>query len=304
MERHHMIAEITIQKIRRSNIINPVFSILIPSWNNLAYLKLCIESIRSHSHFRHQVIVHINENRDGTLEWVKSQDDLDYSFSEENIGVCYALNIGRGLAVTEYILYMNDDMYACPGWDLVLYDEIRKIGHPYFYISSTAIEPVANGNPCVIQLDCGKDILSFDDKKLLAEFAKPAMNDWQGSTWPPNVVHRELWDLVGGYSPEFSPGMYSDPDFSMKLWLAGVRLFKGLGRSRVYHFGSKSTKRVRKNKGYYRFIEKWGMTSSTLTTHFLRRGKPYDGLLQEPVLPMGIKLKNLLKRIRAAFLHI
>jgi glycosyltransferase involved in cell wall biosynthesis len=36
------------------------FSILIPSWNNLAYLKICVESIRKNSMFAHQIIVHVN----------------------------------------------------------------------------------------------------------------------------------------------------------------------------------------------------------------------------------------------------
>ena len=31
-----------------------------------------------------------------------------------------------------------------------------------------------------------------------------------GATIPPNIVHRDIWDLVGGYSIEYSPGMYSD----------------------------------------------------------------------------------------------
>ena len=52
------------------------------------------------------------------------------------------------------------------------------------------------------------------------------MNDWQGATWPPNLIHKHIWHLVGGYSVEFSPGMYSDPDFSMKLWKSGYSLFQ------------------------------------------------------------------------------
>ena len=86
--------------------------------------------------------------------------------------------------------------------------------------------------------------------------------------------------------------MYSDPDFSMKLWNQGVRLFKGLGASRVYHFGSISVKRVKQNKGYYQFIRKWGMTSSTLSRYYLRRGVPFDGLLQEPKIPFWVHIKN------------
>jgi glycosyltransferase involved in cell wall biosynthesis len=298
-----MIADITIKKNKQANIINPVFSILIPSWNNLAYLKLCIESIRKNSHFKHQIIVHLNESRDGSLEWIRTQPDIDFTFSEQNIGVCYALNLGRELVAAEYILYMNDDMYACPGWDLELMQEIKQIGHPYFFISGTAIEPKETGNPCVLVMDFGNDIHSFREDKLLQEFSTPSLSDWQGSTWPPNIVHRDVWDLVGGYSVEFTPGMYSDPDFSMKLWGLGIRLFKGIGKSRVYHFGSKSTRRVRKNRGYFQFLQKWGMTSSTLTRFYLRRGKTFDGPLREPVLPWGIKIKNYWKRIQAAIVH-
>ena len=123
------------------------------------------------------------------------------------------------------------------------------------------------------------------------------MNDWQGATWPPNVVHKSIWDKVGGYSNEFSPGMYSDPDFSMKLWNAGIRLFKGVSKSRVYHFGSKSVKRIKQNPGYYKFIEKWRMTCGTFSKYYLKRGEKFDGVLKEAKVPALIKFKNVFKRM-------
>ena len=275
------------------------FSILIPTWNNLSLLKLCVESIRRHSAYSHQVIIHINEGKDGTLDWVKSEPDLDYTYSKENIGVCYALNYARTLADTDYIVYVNDDMYLCPGWDKSLLEEIRIIGHNAFFLSSTAIEPVASSS-CAIEKDYGRDVDEFKEEKLLEEFSSLPFSDWQGSTWPPNIVHKDLWDYIGGYSIEFSPGMYSDPDFSMKLWTAGVRLFKGVSSSRCYHFGSKSTRRITKNKGYYQFIAKWGFTSSLATKTLLRRGEQFDGPLKEPVLSSGIKAKNMWKRLGVA----
>ena len=63
-----------------------VFTILIPSWNNLPFLKLCVESIRRHSRYPHDVIIHVNEGSDGTLTWIRSQPDLSYTISAENIG--------------------------------------------------------------------------------------------------------------------------------------------------------------------------------------------------------------------------
>lgn len=292
----------SIQSNRRAHYTNAVFSIIIPTWNNLQLLQLCIESIRKNSQYRHQVIVHINEGTDGTLEWINSQTDIDYTYSRQNIGVCYALNAARGLMTTDYLLYLNDDMYVCPGWDSTLHKEILAVGHQFFFISGTAIEPVPQSN-CSIEGNYGRTAADFNKEKLLMEFDKLPKQDWQGATWPPNIVHKDVWDMVGGYSTEFSPGMYSDPDFSMKLWQLGVRLFKGVGKSRVYHFGSVSTKRIRKNKGYYRFITKWGMTSSTFTKYFLHRGEPFSGELKEPGISFGIKAKNFYKRLLCVFNH-
>jgi glycosyltransferase involved in cell wall biosynthesis len=296
-----MIADFPIQKKKRSGADKLLFSILIPSWNNLDYLRLCVESIRKNSNHKHQIIVHINEGKDGTLEWVASQQDLDYTYSTDNIGVCFALNGCRGLVVTDYIVYLNDDMYVCPGWDTEIDREIKKIGHNHFFLSATVIEPTQTGNPCVIVMNYGTDHKTFQEEKLLNEFSSLPMHDWQGSTWPPNIVHKDIWDLAGGYSIEFSPGFYSDPDFSMKLWMMNIRLFKGVSKSRAYHFGAKSTSRVKKNKGYYTFIAKWGMTSSTLTRYYLRSGSVYEGLLKAPKLTVWIQIKNFIKQLESVF---
>lgn len=293
-----MIVDAALTAVSRTKNPDARLSILIPSWNNLQYLKLCVNSIRKNSRFKHQIILHINEGSDGTLDWVKEQEDIDYSHSSSNIGICYALNNCRQLVKTDYVVYMNDDMYVCPGWDEELLKEISSIGHHYFFISATCIEPGSQNN-CMISKDYGRDVKTFNEAALLSEFASLTMHDWQGATWPPNVVHRDVWDLVGGYSVEFSPGMYSDPDFTMKLWQLGVRYYKGVSKSRVYHFGSKSVSRVKKNKGYFRFISKWGISTSTLTSQYTKLGMPFQGNLPEVSLSIATRAKNFFKRVES-----
>lgn len=83
---------------------NRLFSIVIPTWNNLAFLKLCIQSIQRNSYYNHQIIVHVNDGSDGTLEWIKKAG-IDYTHSEQNIGVCFAMNMMRTKVKTDYILY-------------------------------------------------------------------------------------------------------------------------------------------------------------------------------------------------------
>lgn len=252
----------------------PLFSILIPTWNNLSFLKLCVESIEKNSTYKHQIIIHVNAGDDGTLDWVKAQQ-LDYTHSVENIGICWALNGLRPLVKTDYILYMNDDMYVCPEWDKILWEEIQSLPNHKFFLSSTLIQPRPFFCKSVIApANYGESVESFNEEALLKNYKTLPHADWHGATWPPNIVHRDLWDLVGGYSIELSPGMYSDPDFSAKLWMAGVRYFKGLSASRVYHFEARSTGRIKKNKGNIQFLYKWNITSASFMRDILRRGEP------------------------------
>ncbi len=288
-----------INRIQKTNQTDYKFCLLLPTWNNLGFLKVCINSILKNSFFKLQIIVIVNEGSDGTLEWIESLNEIDYVHSRFNIGICYGLNIARSLIKSEYIVYINDDMYVLPNWDLELSKEIKNIGHKNFMLSSTLIEPTDTGNSCVIVKDYGRDIQNFKEDQLLKEYSGLSIRDWSGSTWPPNVVHIDLWDLVGGLSIEFSPGMYSDPDFSRKLFEAGVRLFKGKGNSLVYHFGSKSTNRIRRNDGRKTFLLKWGITSNTFTTKYLRKGESFSGDAVTPKLSWMTLLINKLKRIKS-----
>ena len=283
------------------------FSLLIPTWNNLSYLQLCIDSILQHSTLQHQIIVLINEGKDGTKEWIESQPNLDSIYFAENAGICHTLNAGAKLAETDYILYINDDMYVLPGWDLALKEEIEKIGHNNFFLSSTMIEPTDTGNNCVIVKDFGKSVDNFRKEELLNEYTLLHKVDWNGATWPPNVMHKNLWNAIDGMSVEFSPGMYSDPDLSMKLWQQGVRYFKGLGNSKVYHFGTKSTSRINQTNGANIFktksapganifLKKWGITPGTFAKYYLRRGEKFEGPLAEVKLGLIEKLKNKIKK--------
>lgn len=250
------------------------FSILIPTWNNLDYLRLCIKSIRENSTYNHQIIVHINEGSDGTLEWVKSEK-LDYTYSDKNIGVCLAMNSMRTLVKTDYIYFLNDDMYVLPHWDEILMQEIEALPDNKFYISSTMIQP-HDKNDVGLCIDYGDTIETFQEERLLKEYMNEDYNDWLGSTRPPTLVHRDIWDLVGGYSIELTPGMYSDPDFTAKLLFIGVTHFKGLGRSRVYHFETKTTTRIKKNNGSVQFLLKWGISNSVMRNEITRQGKDWS----------------------------
>jgi len=269
-----------VEKFQHNNSSSDLkFSIVIPAWNNLAFLQNLIKSIRQNSKFKHQIIVHINEGIDGTLEWVKTQNDIDYTYSKENLGICYPLNIARQLLKTNYLVYMNDDMYVAPNWDWYFDEEIKQLPNNKFFLSGTLIE-AKSSNPSVIQDNYGRNLDEFNEERFLKEHQNIEFSDWNGATWPINIVHKDIWDLVGGYSVEYTPGFYSDPDFSKKLWDLGIRYFKGISKARVYHFPSQSTKKIKHpNKGRVMFLLKWGITSSYFFKHYLKMGTTFEGEL-------------------------
>jgi glycosyltransferase involved in cell wall biosynthesis len=261
-----------------------MFSILIPSYNNLSYLKLCIKSIIDNSKFNHQIIVHVNEGTDGTLNYLK-ESNIDFTFTNYNSGICEGINKASKLAKYEYFLYAHDDFYFCPNWDKILHKEINKIGHNNFYLSGTMMN---NGQ---IPFDCGNDIENFNEKKFLSEYKKFNYYDFNGSTWAPTLVHRELWNKVGGFSEEYFPGTGSDPDFNMKLWNVGVRIFKGVNDCKVYHFGSivlrKKINTINKNNKYGSsgakiFLLKWGISIKFFKKFYLKSNEKYDKPLSQP----------------------
>ena len=272
----------------------PLFSILIPSWNNLDILKITIDSIHKNSVYKHQIIIHVNEGSDGTLEWVKSNNIL-HTQSPVNVGVCYGFNLPSSLATCNYILLSDDDNYFCPGWDRYLYEAVQKQSGIKWCISGTLIEREKTANECVIApYNFGSTKDDFDEKRLLAEFDKLPFNDWQGANWYPMVLPRQLWCAVGGLSVEFSPGMYSDPDFMMKLWHYGVRTFKGVSKARAYHFMSKTTSRVKRNNGGKTFLLKWGVSPSTVLKYCLNMGHASD---MDGTIPTSKMIKDYFKKI-------
>ena len=290
-----------------------MFSILIPSYNNIEYLKTCIDSIKKNSNFKHQIIVHVNEGADGTLEYLKNIN-LEYTESVENIGMPKALNMASKLSKMEYILISHDDFYYCPGWDVELVKNLNAIKHNNFYLSSTM---VGAGQ---VAFDAGQTVDNFNESKLLDNLENIKTIDFQGTTKCPGLIHKEIWERVGGWSEEFSPTGGDDTDFAMKLWKIDIRIFKGLGKSLAYHFGSITTRKKNKSlftylgsKGNKIFLLKWGISINFFEKFYLKSGldknkklifNKYDGPLLEPVKNLTYYMELIKAKLQFIYIKV
>ena len=50
-----------------------MFSIIIPTLNNLDYLKLCLDSLNKNSFLKNEILIHVNQGIDGTVDFVKKK---------------------------------------------------------------------------------------------------------------------------------------------------------------------------------------------------------------------------------------
>ena len=276
-----------------------MISILIPTYNNLDYLKLCIKSLKNNSKYDHELIFHINDGSDGTLKFIKDLN-YKYTYSEKNIGLCSAINEAAKLSSHKYILYSHDDMYFCPNWDEVLLNEVETLNDDFFYLSGTMIEPFSGH----IVYNFGTDLDNFKEDELLLKYKDINFYDHQGTHFAPHLVSKKMWDKVGGFSEEFNPGIASDPDFNMKLWKEGVRIFKGLNNFKVYHFGSLTTRKKKnliQNRGDKTFLKKWGITTKFFKRYYLKSKTKYNGPLNEPNVTIKYILGLLSCKIQSIF---
>ena len=258
------------------------FSIILPTWNNLKYLKICLDSIKKNSNYRHDINIHVNEGSDGTVEYLNN-NGIKFKHSVENLGLCKGSNSAASLAETDYIIYTHDDMYFLPSWDFFLSEEIKKVKNNLYYFSGTMIGPIGCGLQN-IDFNCGKTADEFNEKKLLSNYQNVKYFDHQGTHWAPHLIHKSIWKKIGGFSKEFDPGFASDTDLNMKLWKEGVRIFKGINNFRVYHFGSislRKKKELKKNKGNRFFLKKWGISSELFIKFYLKSNTSYNGPLND-----------------------
>ena len=257
------------------------FSIIVPTFRNYKYLKTSINSIKKNSSYNHQIIIHINGKDEETENFCKTHN-IQYTSTEKNMGLCSGVNIASKKSINELIVYAHDDMYFCPKWDHFLISEIKSISHKNFYLSSTQISPtkaLPGSKMNHIYFDCGKSLENFNEQKLVDNFENLKFSDLQGSHWAPHVISKSLWNKIGGFSEEFNPGFGSDPDLNMKLWINGVRIFKCVNKSRVYHFGSQTTrknKNVVRNNANKTFLLKWGISIEFFVKYYLKRGDIFN----------------------------
>lgn len=238
------------------------FSILLPTYNTLPYLKVCLNSIERNSGGKHQVCVHDDGSLDGTWDYLNGVVDafgFELSISHSSWkGMPYSFNCCVDLAENDYVFLGNADTYFGPQWDVNLSEWLALLDKDAI-ISTLWVEPTIGGS--YLYYNCGLDADSFDENKFCT-YAESVTDDelvpWGEPGALTMLLPRWAWCAANGMDVAFSPKSCADIDFAMRL--VDLDLCFALARNvLLYHFQRKSKLSMPDNNAHL-FEKKWGLS--------------------------------------------
>jgi len=119
----------------------------ISTYNNLPYLKLAVDSVRTYSYWKDApFIIHAENCTDGTDEWLQENAlDLNLEFyidkNDKPKGIGGGMNFCAEKVKTEYINFLHSDFYVTQNWDLELMKVHEQFPEKKLWVNSFRIEP-------------------------------------------------------------------------------------------------------------------------------------------------------------------
>lgn len=90
-------------------------SVIIPNYNGIQYLKICLDSLKKQTFSQFETILVDNASTDGSVEFIKKEYPWVKVLSlDDNYGFCGAVNRGIGKAEAEYVVLLNNDTESSP----------------------------------------------------------------------------------------------------------------------------------------------------------------------------------------------
>lgn len=257
-----------------------MISFIIPSRNNLPYLKLAYNSIRK-LYPTQEIIILDDNSSDGTIDWlwglegdVSNSEDGDknlvvYLNENRQVGHTVLYDKGVELCRNEIFTIFHADMVCGPNYVENILKHLKSGG----VVSATRIEPPLHpaGKEKIVE-DFGIYVEDFKHNEFI-DYCTSLQKDSKDVTtkgiFAPWAMHKKDFFAIGGHDKLFSPFPYEDSDIFQRFILAGYDI-KQSRDAFVYHFtcrGHRWTKEVQKDDLFYKlcctknashFVRKWG----------------------------------------------
>ncbi len=205
----------------------PVVSVVVLTYNNLAFTEACLFSIEAYSDYRNlEVIVVDNASTDGSVEWLRDWAEAPSAaghrrrlvLNPSNLGFSAGNNVGLREATGDYLVLLNNDTYVTPGWVRGLCAHLRR--DPGLGL----VGPVTNniGNEARIE------IAYPDMATMIAEAGRKTRSRPGARMDLPTVAFfcvamtRSTFERIGELDEAFGIGFFEDDDYCRRVAIAGL----------------------------------------------------------------------------------
>ncbi|MCM8808110.1 MAG: glycosyltransferase [Candidatus Omnitrophica bacterium] len=221
----------------------PRVCFVILNWNGKELLKDCLSSIlKSTNYPNYKVIIVDNGSTDGSVEYVRKnfkkvdvlELDKNYGFSKgNNEGIKYAIRKYN----PKYLLFLNNDTKIVEkGW-------LRKMVE-----FAETDEKIGLIGCKAITLDNRIERTGFIDgkniRKILMQVPKEMINEVCENFMISvcMLARKNVFEKVGGFDEVYSPYLWEDMDFFIRVKRAGFRIFY-FGKTKIIHKVSQTLKK-------------------------------------------------------------
>jgi glycosyltransferase involved in cell wall biosynthesis len=222
-------------------------SIIIPCYNQGAYIQDAIDSVLAQTYTNWEIIIVDDGSTEvETIQKLKSIEINNVSiYFQKNSGVSVARNFGAVKAIGDYLLFLDGD---------------DKIGNEYLQSAAEAF--LANPNLNYVYCDIQEFGNSTNYRSIeMLDLKRTLLHN---QTHVSAIIKKELWLASNGFDEEFRKG-WEDWDFIIRLLKLGVeyhKIPKGLLHYRIL-VNSRDTNAVNthhkflKNQIYLKHIESY-----------------------------------------------
>ena len=252
-----------------------MISFIIPTRNNLPYLKLAVNSIRKF-YPNEEILVLDDNSTDGTKEYLGSTETSQlisryYLNSGPQVGHTVLYDEGVQMVTNDVFTIFHADMVCGPNY----VENLLKHLKPRGVVSATRIEPPLHpsGKEKIVK-DFGTYTTDFKEQEFYSycrelQSLRENMNVTTRGIFAPWAMFKSDFLEIGGHDKLFAPFPYEDSDIFQRMILKGYDI-KQSRDAFVYHFtcrGHRWTKEVQKDDTFYKlccaknmshYLRKWG----------------------------------------------
>ena len=213
-------------------------SFVIPSRNNLKYLKQAVGSIQEHYGTQHDIVLLDDASTDGTWDWIQSLkgDNIIKYRNEgpERQGHTILYDKGVEISKTKVFSILHADMVIAPGY----VENLLKHLKDKTVVAATRVEPPLHppGPEKFVRL-FGTEPEEFKKEDFL-QFVKENQTIYKDETtngiFAPWCMNKEDFQAIGGHDKLFAPMELEDSDIFNRMYLAGYELIQSRD-SFTYH---------------------------------------------------------------------